>query len=810
MILINKDTKQEMTLDESSKQYGKYICPFHDDKDPSLSVKDNETFYCHSCKATGVARSESANQEFHNQLEQKKQNQTSDIDLWEMDEDDMKWLAEPVPAKAEAEVIADDNPSVAEDNPPTEEDNPPTEEDNPWDDADWDNKRIHTYTDEDGNNLKKLLVVRTKKDGRKLFSVKRWEDGKWEKGLTYTDGSKVPLYPYKIQNLLSQSSDAILLVEGEKDVDNLHSIGIPNVTTYGSSNLPKMDERNISYFRDKKVYIVVDNDKSGYKYGREMGNFLFNIASAVKVCFMPNLEEKEDVSDYIAKYNPTLDELKRVMISNSFLYEECSDRLNKFEDEFESLLSINEVLGKHKRFPINSFPRKIRNYGLVQSEATNTYIEYHTLGLMTGLFGLLQGKFQLDVYNGWKAYPSGVFVLVGDSGESKSHPIKTAISKIKEYDEEYIETYEQQKKAFEQHLESKKSMKGKNASITYVPDDDGWDAVGNQEPKMPKRRPYITTRFTMEGLRESLRHNKKGLVAHINEMDTLFGMMGAYKQGGKGDDASFFMNIIDGEDTLVDLAKESIRLKAPRCSLIGTIQRKTVKGLYTEKTKDLGFAYRFLFAQPWETKYYTVKILSAEERAKIFKVKSKVEELYDTIRDYVIDTDNEVGEMEEVNWQTDEAFRCFMDFNNNYVNGLRRAYSNIDGDIGGVLSKIVSFTPKMALGLQLIKFFSGETDTKDVELATVRDAIEVMKYFIYNNYIILKTTGDEEADKDYLFFLDYMKRYRVKGKKMSVSKVRQRKRKGYLLEKDIVDAVNRLVAQDKAVWLEENKEFEIK
>lgn len=68
----------------------------------------------------------------------------------------------------------------------------------------------YIYYDPSGNTT--TAVVRTEPKG---FFQQRWEDGQFKTGLK----PGTPLYPYRVQELLK--ADLIIIVEGEKDVDNV-------------------------------------------------------------------------------------------------------------------------------------------------------------------------------------------------------------------------------------------------------------------------------------------------------------------------------------------------------------------------------------------------------------------------------------------------------------------------------------------------------------------------------------------------------------------------------------------------------------
>ncbi len=165
--------------------------------------------------------------------------------------------------------------------------------------------------------------------------------------------------------------------------------------------------------------------------------------------------------------------------------------------------------------------------------------------------------------------------------------------------------------------------------------------------------------------------------------------------------------------------------------------------------------------------------------------------------------------MEELNkqvrWSNEEVFEIFRDFNNNYINRLKDKHSDWTNEVGGVLSKIVTFTPKIALLFQLIKFYSKESKTKYVEKDTLKQAIRIMQYFIYQNYALLRTTGEISTDSDYQFFVEYCSKYKIKNNEIICRDLLQKKKNGFKTIDIVREKVDALAEVQKALWTDDKK-----
>lgn len=178
----------------------------------------------------------------------------------------------------------------------------------------------------------------TDSDGAVLFSVGRYEAIGYEKTFRQwhvKDGKKVSnirgvmRVPYNLEVLAK--SNEIVIVEGEKDVNGLGTVGVP-ATCFVSSTW--RDEYG-HYFRDKVVTIIPDNDAAGKGLKDKIVKGLNSVAKRIKVLSLPGLKEKGDVSDWlvIADNSP---ELLGELIKNA---PEAQGRSNS---------SINSILARYE------------------------------------------------------------------------------------------------------------------------------------------------------------------------------------------------------------------------------------------------------------------------------------------------------------------------------------------------------------------------------------------------------------------------------------------------------------------------------
>jgi hypothetical protein len=144
----------------------------------------------------------------------------------------------------------------------------------------------YVYQQSDGSPF--LRVNRT---ARKEFWQEQWDGRAWVKG---APKAKIP---YRLPELLSHDEAPVLIVEGEKDADNLTSAGF--VATTNSGGAGKWTPDLNQHFKDRDIYILPDNDEKGANHATQVAAALDGIARSIRVVTLPGLAPKGDVSDWL-------------------------------------------------------------------------------------------------------------------------------------------------------------------------------------------------------------------------------------------------------------------------------------------------------------------------------------------------------------------------------------------------------------------------------------------------------------------------------------------------------------------------------
>lgn len=129
----------------------------------------------------------------------------------------------------------------------------------------------------------------------------------WREGRGCMDG--VERLPYRVTEILA--SDYVIVVEGEKDVDALRAAGYVATTKCGGA-AKTWEPSALSYFRDRDVYVVPDNDMAGIRGAEKTCAALVGVARSVRYApLCADMAPKSDVSDWMRSHNTSvLDEVR--------------------------------------------------------------------------------------------------------------------------------------------------------------------------------------------------------------------------------------------------------------------------------------------------------------------------------------------------------------------------------------------------------------------------------------------------------------------------------------------------------------------
>lgn len=163
---------------------------------------------------------------------------------------------------------------------------------------------VYDYVDEAGKTLYEVCRY-FPKDFRQ-----RRPDGKG--GWLYALGD-VRRVLYDLPEVLKAVSDGqtVFVAEGEKDCNRLHLLGLC-ATTNAAGAAAKWIQDYSEALKGADVVLLPDNDAPGRKHMADVAKALVGYAASIKIVELPNLAEKQDVSNYLDAGNTVADLLDLV------------------------------------------------------------------------------------------------------------------------------------------------------------------------------------------------------------------------------------------------------------------------------------------------------------------------------------------------------------------------------------------------------------------------------------------------------------------------------------------------------------------
>ena len=346
----------------NAKKVGKneyaVLCPFHNDTKPSLNF-NNQTgeYYCHGCEEGG---------DFINFYAKfKGLNAKRDF---------KKILAN----IASEFGIAPEKPQIV---------------------------ATYDYCDEKGELLYQVCRLEPKN-----FRIRKpSKNGGWEWNL---NGTRRVLY--RLPEILKAQD--VIIVEGEKDADNLAALGFCSTTCPLGAG--KWQQEYSEYLRGKDVILLPDNDEPGRKHMEQVGNSLNGFAKTIKWLELPDLPEKGDVTDFIfqcATKEEATEQLL-IMLESAPLYEPQS-------------VNSSDPLA----FPSDIIDGVAGDFARIYARHLEAPEHFFFLAFLTCLGSVLSGRLTLNS----ELWPQPrLFVLL--LGESADDRKSTAIDKTIEFFEDTL------------------------------------------------------------------------------------------------------------------------------------------------------------------------------------------------------------------------------------------------------------------------------------------------------------------------------------------------------------------------------------
>lgn len=444
----------------------------------------------------------------------------------------------------------------------------------------------YDYCDEDGN-----LLFQAVRLAPKSFRQRR-PDGKG--GWTWSVKG-VRVIPYRLPEFLAEPARPVVVVEGEKDCDNLARIGV--LATTNACGAGKWTDAHSAFLRGRRVVVLPDNDEAGRDHARRVARSLHGVAESVRIVELPGLSDKGDASDWIVA-GGTKEELAR-LAKAAPVWTPDADAAAPWP-EIEPFDASDPP-----DFPTEALPDALRRWVEAESHATQTPADLAALLALAVCSACVARRVVVEPRPGWRE-PVNLFVAVLlEPGNRKSAVFDNAMKPLREREKELVEAArpavararsdrrqdETRLRTFEKMAAEKGDAEARRRACDLAADLDG-----RAEPALPR---LIVDDATTEKLGMMLAE-QGGRVASMSPEGGVFDLMaGLYSKSGMPQFGAYLMGH-SGDDLITDrVTRESVRVERPALTCAYAMQPAVVEGLAKNAAfRGRGLLARFLYAAP--------------------------------------------------------------------------------------------------------------------------------------------------------------------------------------------------------------------
>lgn len=340
-------------------------------------------------------------------------------------------------------------------------------------------------------------------------------------------------------------------------------------------------------------------------------------------------------------------------------------------------------------FPGNIFPPIIQKLISELESTLNFSPDYTSASILYAVSVSIGNRIQLKVKNSWLEKSNLYMVLVGRTGDVKSHSVSFCLHPLMKLDKQNFDQYLLKKKEFEQLPIEEKS---KNT--------------------VPVLRQLLLNDFTPEAFVKAHYFNPRGIGLYTDEIAGFFNSFNQYR---KGSEEESYLSAWSGKPIIKNrISGEEMRVDNTKVDIIGTMQEAILSSVFHSKKMKNGFIDRLLFVLPhkyvdnkWNDRDLDKKYIEwySEFIAKVFETAEKSEIIleFDSVaKDYLYQ------------WQNNQK----TDFEFEYQRGIS--------------VKLQQYVLRFSILIEVIQSICNDEKPQTISLTTLKSAIQLREYFFEN------------------------------------------------------------------------------
>ena len=418
--------------------------------------------------------------------------------------------------------------------------------------------------------------VYTNPDGSPRFVVIRKEDKRFLQARINRKGSReysmkdVKRIPYRLPQLIKaiENGKTLLLVEGEKDVETAEKLGFIATTFPQGAGKSEVTDQCIEWLKDAEVVLIPDNDESGQSHMQMIGKKLLPVARSIRLLQLPDLGEKEDLSDWVQK-GGTSEDLKKLVDESPAFIPSGSPAVSLPSD-----FDIESIKRDLPALPRNILPTELETYLELSAESLDLNYEAAFCEFLMNASVAIGGNKWIVIKSDWLEKACIWLASIGKSGYGKTPLHRKCGGKWLE---------EQQYRWKLDHDEALREWK----KILSSKDRE------EEPPEKPTRKRVIVSGLTMERLFALHEENAAGIGIVSDEILGLLNGLNQYK--GRGNDRQKMISFWNGHATEYPTADSDRYVRNPHIPICGGIQDDQLKKFINDESHSDGLAARFLY-----------------------------------------------------------------------------------------------------------------------------------------------------------------------------------------------------------------------
>lgn len=438
---------------------------------------------------------------------------------------------------------------------------------------------------------------------------------------------------------------------------------------------------------------------------------------------------------------------------NNFLNDIIKDN-----QRFQIIKGLNhdyrEVTGKNI-FPIGIFPDEVQKLIMELKETMNFPVDYSGCSILYAVSVAIGNKIQLKVKNGWIEKSILFFVLVGRTGDIKSHSISFFINDLIKIDQRNYHEYLLKKKEYE-NLDSEEKAQKTHPTLKQI----------------------ILNDFTSEALVKSHFHNLRGIGLYADEIAAFFNAFNRYHKGSG--DEELFLSLWAGKPVVKNrVTGDELRIDETKIDIIGSIQEAILETTFRNSKMKNGFIDRILFGFPQE--YVDNK----------WNDKELNQSIIDWYSNFITSIFNEADRNQILIEFEDEAKKYLYSWQNSQKMTFDFEYQR------GIAVKLQQYVIRFSIVLEVMKCFCENQPISKISVETVKSAIELRDYFFETAIRVFEAIDSNYFDgltevqkKTYEILPDTFKTGEAKELVLNQNLMKERSLKSFLNDRNLFKKVS--------------------